>query len=777
VIAPGLFLPCIQKSQRRKIIRWPNAGKRTPRESLSLYVTKLPPTLPRTHLKADWTGLFSAVVAAFVVVSVQDLRPNSQDISAFYLENIYQLLADPDLPRPTNPSTMAKPPPFSPPVHAVWVNTLWFLSLVIGLTCAMLATSLQQWTRRHIRITQPARRRPHKRARARAYFANGIDKFHFPSAVEALPALVHLSLFTFFTSLLVYLFNINHTVFGAVICWVVLLSATYACITLMPIFWHDSPYYAPLSSTAWTLYAAISYTLFHALPFISDRRHHYASCRHFCEWRDYYYDHIFVSMERVAEEAALKRSSELDVRVLEWTLDALDEDDALERFLAFVPGFYKSDVVKTQDFPRWPHEDLLRKIRCTLRYFLSRSFSSNSVSELVTVRRLALCLDAANAVNAGWVILEHIINFSSRRRVPHFVEIGLFLRSWVESSDVWTASYVQVVIAHIIARVQEHDDRWIALAMDYLGVPEGVPRDYLAHGDSLLLANLIRTIRPARSYWCLAEHLSALCEFDVHNTLPGLRREFCTLWNEMSRQAQNNPRTLDSPKGVLLCIWPIYNALHPNNNTNSNPFIATSVSWEFCVRYRLPYPLCNNPNHHTDMTQHAHEVAVRATTHPSATISITFSQRGLVLATVSSLQASHPNDTAVHRTDEPSLGDPTAPITQSSYHTQVPPSEPTTPFVSAATTSARAAVDYPALSLTGTSDPHSIPAASTSISQSAVASSSYSHISTQHSPDYLALSPSMVHRMSPSFSPPLFPNNTLAMVLRPSPKTSGSQSD
>lgn len=144
-------------------------------------------------------------------------------------------------------------------------------------------------------------------------------------------------------------------------------------------------------------------------------------------------------MERVAEEAALKRSSELDVRVLKWTLDASDEDDALEGFLASIPGFCKSDVVKTRDFPRWPHEDFLPKIRCTLRY-LSRSFSSNSVSELVTIRRLALCPDAANVVNVSWVILEH---FSRRRRVPHFVEIGHFLRSRVKSSYVWTASNVQ----------------------------------------------------------------------------------------------------------------------------------------------------------------------------------------------------------------------------------------------------------------------------------------------------------------------------------------------
>ncbi|KAI0284421.1 hypothetical protein BC826DRAFT_1109760 [Russula brevipes] len=39
------------------------------------------------------TGLFSAAVASLAAVSVQDLRPSSQDTSAFYLANIYQLLA------------------------------------------------------------------------------------------------------------------------------------------------------------------------------------------------------------------------------------------------------------------------------------------------------------------------------------------------------------------------------------------------------------------------------------------------------------------------------------------------------------------------------------------------------------------------------------------------------------------------------------------------------------------------------------------------------------
>ena len=88
----------------------------------------------------------------------------------------------------------------------------------------MLAGSLQQWARRYLTITQPARCSPHKRARARAFFASGVEKFHVPWAIDALPAMVHLSLFIFFAGLLVYLFIINHTVFKVVTCWVALLT-------------------------------------------------------------------------------------------------------------------------------------------------------------------------------------------------------------------------------------------------------------------------------------------------------------------------------------------------------------------------------------------------------------------------------------------------------------------------------------------------------------------------------------------------------------------------
>ncbi|KAI0250418.1 hypothetical protein BJV78DRAFT_559246 [Lactifluus subvellereus] len=195
-----------------------------------------------------FTGLFSAAVAALVAVTVGDLKPNSQDTSAFYIEKIYQLqvLADSNISLPSILSNPAQPSPFSPPKYAILVNSLWFLSLVISLTCAMMATLLQQWARRYLRITQPSQCSPHRRARTRAFFAHGVDKFHLSWMVEALPALIHLSLFLFFIGLLIYLFNVNYTVFRAVVWWVAVSAATYLITTVLPIFRLESPYYTPL---------------------------------------------------------------------------------------------------------------------------------------------------------------------------------------------------------------------------------------------------------------------------------------------------------------------------------------------------------------------------------------------------------------------------------------------------------------------------------------------------------------------------------------------------
>ena len=101
------------------------------------------------------------------------------------------------------------------------------------------------------------------------------------------------------------------------------------------------------------------------------------------------------------------------------------------------------------------------------------------------------------------------------------------------------------IIAGVVAGVSERDERWKALAKDQLGE---VFQKYVAHGDSVLLANLIHITRPLFRL-CLEDIqdmafplmaiLRCISEFDIEQTVPDLQYDFCALWNEITREAHD----------------------------------------------------------------------------------------------------------------------------------------------------------------------------------------------------------------------------------------------
>ncbi|KAF8475135.1 hypothetical protein DFH94DRAFT_635628, partial [Russula ochroleuca] len=154
-------------------------------------------------------GLFSATVGALLTTSIPDLKPNSQDTSAFYLENIYQLQFNTTISHPSTTPALAKPLAFSPPRYAIWVNSLWFLSLTVSLWGATLATLSRNWAVQYISVNLPPRYTPDKRARMRAIFANGNPGPYVIWGTRAETTLLHFSLLLFIAGGLIYLFNIN----------------------------------------------------------------------------------------------------------------------------------------------------------------------------------------------------------------------------------------------------------------------------------------------------------------------------------------------------------------------------------------------------------------------------------------------------------------------------------------------------------------------------------------------------------------------------------------
>jgi hypothetical protein len=426
-------------------------------------------------------------------VLIQDIRENPQDTSNFYLANIYQTITDPNNSNISS-SPPASPPPFSPPNSAVWVNALWFLSLVISLTCALLATLLQQWARRYLKITQ-SHYSPHKRARIRAFFAEGVEKCLLLWAVDTLPTLLHISLFLFFAGLVVFLCNVNVTIFKLVLLWVGLCMALYGCITCMPIIRHDSPYHTPLSLPVWHIVTRTLFVVYWFLRWFNKSvRYRNITYHRFRNLKDNCRELLVQGMQKTAEETALDSPSEIDTRAFMWTFDCLDEDHELEQFFSGLPGFRSSKVVRDPLLSLT--EEKKRKLYNTLEGLLNRTFSSDLLPAPVKNRRAMICAKAVGPEHTpnAFSILGTIL-FKYQYSGPLATVIAKIFRGWKNKMGEDNIVHGQYVISRVIATSRPHDDSWYFLVSDELAVREAVLRDYATRGDSLSIFILIHVIR------------------------------------------------------------------------------------------------------------------------------------------------------------------------------------------------------------------------------------------------------------------------------------------
>jgi Family of unknown function (DUF6535) len=162
------------------------------------------------------------------------------------LQQISQQLSN--SPNTTNFNTANQ---LSPPGSAiVWVNILWLISLVLSLTCALIATLLQQWARRYIETPKSADMLRH-RARVRSLLLVGARFYKIPLIVEILPTLLHLSVFLFFGGLVIAFHTIHKTVAIAVDVAVGLSGLAYIAMSILPCLDLRCPYRTPISQMLW----------------------------------------------------------------------------------------------------------------------------------------------------------------------------------------------------------------------------------------------------------------------------------------------------------------------------------------------------------------------------------------------------------------------------------------------------------------------------------------------------------------------------------------------
>src|SRR5258708_6637651 len=125
------------------------------------------------------TGLFSAIVGAFVIEFYKKLSSDSGEQTVDILQQISQQLSN--FPNSTQPNPANQP---SPPRSAmIWVVAMWLISLILSLTCALLATLLQQWARRYIETPKYPDTLRH-RARIRSLLVVGTKSYKIPGHIS-----------------------------------------------------------------------------------------------------------------------------------------------------------------------------------------------------------------------------------------------------------------------------------------------------------------------------------------------------------------------------------------------------------------------------------------------------------------------------------------------------------------------------------------------------------------------------------------------------------------
>ncbi|KAI0055255.1 hypothetical protein BV25DRAFT_1833296 [Artomyces pyxidatus] len=309
-----------------------------------------------------FTGLFSAIVAAFLMESYQTLQPDPEDTTIQLLSQISLQLA-----AISNGTHLSSSPPFSQQASsstsssAVRINVAWSLSLALGVTCALTATLIQQWTRRYLQtVSRHDDSSPDDRAHMRAYFAEGAVTYGLSHAVEAILAVLHMAVFLFFAGLSEFLYNLNKIVGSILLAFVALFGSGYIALSILPVVYHNCPYHTPLSPMMWFVWQSALLAYHYLLEIVGDvADSRQGSTRgllsRFLGWLasidsnvQVYRTRLLQGMRRTREESAKNVPFQLDSRALAWTVDSLDNEREYEDFLAGIPDFAQSKVRAAQ---------------------------------------------------------------------------------------------------------------------------------------------------------------------------------------------------------------------------------------------------------------------------------------------------------------------------------------------------------------------------------------------------------------------------------------------
>lgn len=131
---------------------------------------------------------------------------------------------------------------FVPDAADVWINGLWFSSLVCSLIAASLGILVKQWLQRYKTEDYSMAR---ERTRIRQHRFEGLERWSVPHIVAFLPLLLRTSLNLFFIGLIVFLRRLHLPIAIALSLLISMWFLAYFASLLLPSLYSDCPYKSP----------------------------------------------------------------------------------------------------------------------------------------------------------------------------------------------------------------------------------------------------------------------------------------------------------------------------------------------------------------------------------------------------------------------------------------------------------------------------------------------------------------------------------------------------
>jgi hypothetical protein len=161
-------------------------------------------------------------------------------------------------------ATFPVPQPFSPPSWAIVVNIAFFVSLIASILAASGAVTCLQWVQRYndgLYVSSTAEQRTQRRH----YRFVGAKRWYMPQIIATLPALLYISVVSFFAGLAVWFWNVHPLLVvipaTGLLTWVLGVALTALLTALFP----SAPFKTPMSDflfrILWLSHFYIWYTI------------------------------------------------------------------------------------------------------------------------------------------------------------------------------------------------------------------------------------------------------------------------------------------------------------------------------------------------------------------------------------------------------------------------------------------------------------------------------------------------------------------------------------